>query len=183
MSRILDLDEKENEWLSEINKRNQIVQECDSVIADQQSRKQKAIEDIELFNQFILFGRKMSGLNTIDLDQQDNKTLERERLLKPSLAPFNESVTGLKLPQAIVKVISSSPKNKLSVTEIYTFLLNAGFKSSSDNFRNIVYNTLHRLTGKYLKVDKKDGENYYQLMTTEEISGKRMQKLIFQTEK
>lgn len=151
--------------LAEIANLKNVVQGCDVAIAEQEDKKQKALEGIERNNRFLHNAGEMFGMNTSDLDldiQPPVATgMKRERLIS---TPSNGSIEGLSLPKAMKTIMRLSRKERLSVTEIHDLLVEAGFKSNAENFRNIVYNTLHRITGKDVEVEKEGNENYYRLI-------------------
>ena len=74
MSRVLDLDQKESEWLNEIEKHESRIQEYDSTIAEAQELKQKSIEEIDKLNRWMRTAREMYGLETSDIVQEESKT-------------------------------------------------------------------------------------------------------------
>jgi hypothetical protein len=157
MTRMLDLDKMEAQWLVKIEKQYHKIEQCDMVIQEQQAKKQEASEEIEKYNRFIHTAREMYGLNTSDL---------KDKLQVPDqkAVTSNGSVKGLKMPAAIKKILSSDPTKSFTVAEITTLLKEKGFESPSPHFRNIVFNTLHRMTDKDIMADKKEFKNKYRII-------------------
>lgn len=161
MTRMIDLEKMEAQWLSTIKKRKKTIQQCDIAIQEQQTKKQEANNEIEKYNRFIHTAREMSGRNTADLK-------EKIEIPTQTLAPSNESIKGLKMPQAIRNILSGESQKNFTATEIANLLREKGFESDSPNFRNIVFNTLHRITGKYITVNRRGFENKYKIIEEDE---------------
>jgi|WetSurSiteA1Bulk_404760.scaffolds.fasta_scaffold40041_1 hypothetical protein len=157
MSRLLDLDQKESEWQSEIEKYKSKVQEYDKSIAQTQALKQEAIEEIDKRNRWIHTAREMFGINKSDLGENAITTGITETGI--------ERYEDLKIPEAIKKLLRESAQ-RLTATDITNRLKEAGFKTESTNFRNVLQNRLFSIRKKpdkynWLKVEKEGGENYY----------------------
>lgn len=162
MSRMLDLDKKKKELLQTIDELYQIVKDCDDIINEQQDKKDRATEKIEKFNQFILTAEEMYSYNPKSL-KENIETPEQK------VIPSNGSVEGLTLPKAIRKIMNSYPEKSFTVKEMTNLLVQKGYNSPAEKKQNLVFNSLHRLTGKYWSVRKKGHKNYYRLIKKDGI--------------
>jgi hypothetical protein len=144
MSRVLNLDTKEAEWLAEI------------------SRLKK---EIEKYERWITTAREMAGVETVT--RRRTTLPNNSELVLPSMGGLGT----LKIPEAVNRVISESKNKRLTATEITHKLLAGGFKTQSNNFRNVIQNRLHSLArDRRIHVEKEGNENYYSVLTRKAIA-------------
>ncbi|MDP3111357.1 MAG: hypothetical protein Q8M71_04565 [Thermodesulfovibrionales bacterium] len=163
MSRVLDLDKKESEWHSVIDKLKRKIQEYDKTIQEAQSSKQQTIDEIEKYSRWIHTAREMYGLNTSDLGEKIDTAGKAESRADLILKKFDE----LKIPDAVKKALSESTKKRLTIKELTKLLLEGGIKTSSADFHNVMQNRLSSLAKQgTLTVEKEGRKNYYSLSQT-----------------
>ena len=166
-TRVINLDQKESEWLQEIEKLTETIKKYDETIQDAQLQKQKATEEMEKFNRWIRTANEMYGRNG-----EGNKNATE---IIPSI---KNEIAGLDLKQAIRKILSGTSKG-LTTAEITNILLEHNFESKSKNFGNVVFTSLYTLTKQQdadVITEKRGGRNYYKLkQKSEKREGKMIQ--------
>jgi hypothetical protein len=160
MPRIIDLDEKEAQWLEEIAKCKKKFEDSREIVKAETEKMSKAVEEIRKFERYINTAREMYGQETSEPEKID---IPEQKIPQQFMQPSNGNIEGLKLTPAVMKILEDHSDKRFSGSEMTTTLIEKGFKSESPNFRTIVYNTLKRLVkqGK-VSVDDSGYEHYYQ---------------------
>jgi len=147
MNRVVDLDLKEKEWLQEIAQRRELIAGLDKLIAEKQRQKQKAEEEITKFTEWIRYAREITGVRVATIQS-----------VSPSGVHSGDiDVGNLSLPRAIDTLLRSCEGRKMKVGELRELLLNAGFRTASQDFTNVLRNTLNRLVRRGHIRQAKDG--------------------------
>jgi hypothetical protein len=162
MSRLLDLEKTEAEWLQEIDKHRVTMQECDMAIDEAQTRRVDAMAEINKYERWIKTAREMFGLNTSDLEEDAKFALSSETTIEK----ISKSYEDLTIPEAVEKLLQKCSPARLTMTEMTNQLVKGGIKTESADFRNVLQNRLSAMRKKpdkykWLLVEKEGGENYY----------------------
>lgn len=157
MGRTFDLDRKEADWQKKIEKLNKTVQSFDKTIKETLDKKQEAVEEMEKYKRWILTAKEMYGLSTevseVTPDTETDKTL----------FPKGD-LTKLNIGQAIEEILGETLGKNMTATKITKRLVEAGFPTTSKDFRTVVFARLYSLTKKGKFIAKRKGmENYYSL--------------------
>jgi hypothetical protein len=161
MNRVVDLDLKEKEWLQEIVERRELIAGLDKLIAEKQRQKQKAEEEITKFTEWISYAREITGVHVATIQSVSPSGVHSDVI----------DLGNLSLPRAIETLLRSFEGRKMKVGELRERLLNAGLKTGSQDFTNVLRNTLNRLVKRGNIRQAKDGyESLYYIGDQSDIS-------------
>ncbi len=134
---LVDLIAKKTEWLHEIEELMEHNSKLGNTIMQAQQTIQHNEKEIARRNQWIAFSTEIMGENV------SSKSSEEE-MPKPDTE--SEQVAFVNLPQYVMYVLDSDPDRTFFMSELKELVLKAGYKTSSPNFDNILFNTMTRLT-------------------------------------
>jgi len=147
MNRIVDFDVKEKEWLQEITRRRELIADLDRIIEENLKKKQKAEEDIAKFTEWIRYAREITGVEVTAI----------QKIPHSNVHPGTNDLRNLSLPRTIEVLLKSLEGRKIKVGELREHLLTSGFKTASNDFTNVLRNTLNRMVKRGNICQAKDG--------------------------
>ena len=133
---LVDLSAKKRDWLREIEDFEKQNSKQSNIIIQAQQAMQLNEKEIAKRKQWIAFSSEIMGEDIAPPQSVETST----PVIGSEQAPF------VNLPQWIMSILDSTSNKTFLRSELKELILKAGYKTSSPNFDNILFNTLDRLT-------------------------------------